>query len=206
MSERKSKAAAKPLAIRDRIKEFRRVRAGDLVPNEKNWRTHPQGQRDALQGILTDIGVADALIARPLPDGRLGLLDGHLRQDLDPEQLWPVLVLDLDEAEADKLILSLDPLAAMAEADSDKLSGLLKECETADAGLKAMLDGLAEANGIGVGGVELKPISTLPPPKMAWVLLGLPVVRFAEIAAQVEALAAVEGIVLETTQNDGDTD
>jgi hypothetical protein len=27
--------------IRDRIKELRRVRAGDLRPHPKNWRKHP---------------------------------------------------------------------------------------------------------------------------------------------------------------------
>jgi hypothetical protein len=31
-------------AIRDRIIELRRVRAGDLLPNPKNWRRHPDVQ------------------------------------------------------------------------------------------------------------------------------------------------------------------
>jgi hypothetical protein len=33
--------------IRDRIVEFRRVRAGELIPHERNWRQHPaeQGRR-----------------------------------------------------------------------------------------------------------------------------------------------------------------
>ena len=35
-----------------------------------------------------------------------------------PDEEVPVLILDLDEAEADKLLLSLDPLAAMATADN----------------------------------------------------------------------------------------
>ena len=28
------------MKIRDRVKELRRVRAGDLKPHPKNWRTH----------------------------------------------------------------------------------------------------------------------------------------------------------------------
>ena len=67
------------MRIRDRIKELRRVKADRLRPHPKNWRTHPQRQQDALRGILAEIGYADALLARELPDGSLELIDGHLR-------------------------------------------------------------------------------------------------------------------------------
>ena len=46
--------------VRDRIKELRRVRARDLVRNPKNWRRHPKAQAEALKGLLTEIGCADA--------------------------------------------------------------------------------------------------------------------------------------------------
>ncbi len=58
----------------------------------------------------------------------------------------PVLVLDLDEAEALKLLATLDPLAAMAESDAEMLSGLLAEVETDNAAVRAMLDRLADDN------------------------------------------------------------
>jgi hypothetical protein len=32
--------------IRDRIKELRRVRADDLKPHPKNWRVHPDAQKN----------------------------------------------------------------------------------------------------------------------------------------------------------------
>jgi hypothetical protein len=102
--------------IRDRIRELRRVRAAELLPNPRNWRLHPASQRAALEGILREIGFADALLARELPDGRLELVDGHLRAETAPDQLVPVLVLDVNEAEANKILLTLDPLAAMADA------------------------------------------------------------------------------------------
>jgi DNA modification methylase len=129
--------------IRDRIKELRRVRAGDLVASPNNWREHPKAQRDALVGLLNEIGYADAALARLLPDGRLGVVDGHLRQSLDPDQEIPVLVLDLTEEEADKLMLTLDPLAAMAEANQEALGKLLQEIETSNPAVQAMLDNLA---------------------------------------------------------------
>src|SRR5271155_348842 len=118
------------MEIRDRIKELRRVTAQDLGPNPKNWRTHPRAQAAALRGVLLEIGYADALLARELPDGRLMLIDGHLRAGTTPNAQVPVLVLDVTEDEADKILLTLDPLAAMAESDSERIKALLQTVRT----------------------------------------------------------------------------
>src|SRR3954454_19647745 len=107
--------------IRDRVKELRRVRAGDLRPNPKNWRTHSKAQADALRGVLAEIGFASALLTRELADGSLMLIDGHLRVETLPDAEVPVLVLDVTEAEAAMLLATFDPLGAMADADEDKL-------------------------------------------------------------------------------------
>lgn len=136
------------MLIRDRIKELRRIKAADLRPNPRNWRRHPDAQRDALRGILAEVGYADALVARELPDGSLELIDGHLRSALDPEQVVPVLVLDVDEAEAAKLLATLDPLAAMAEADAAALDSLLREIDTGNEALAQMLADLADEAGL----------------------------------------------------------
>ena len=134
--------------IRDRIKELRRVKASDLFPSERNWRTHPKEQVEALEGILSELGYADALLARELPDGSLVLIDGHCRRELTPDQMVPVLVTDLDEDEANKLMTVLDPLAAMAETNTEALGKLLHDVRTDSAGVQAMLDGLAGEHGI----------------------------------------------------------
>lgn len=136
------------MKIRNRIRELRQVRAGDLLPNPKNWRTHPQAQQDALKGILAEIGYADALLARELDDGSLMLVDGHLRAETTPDQEVPVLVLDIDEAEAGKLLLSLDPLAALAETNAVALDALLREVDTGSEELQQMYADMAEASGV----------------------------------------------------------
>jgi hypothetical protein len=74
--------------IRNRIKGHRRVRARDLVPHELNFREHPELQRGALQALYREVGFARSLLAYELPDGRLKLLDGHLRRELSPERRW----------------------------------------------------------------------------------------------------------------------
>src|SRR5271170_1295323 len=116
--------------IRDRIKEFRRVRASELIRNDKNWRKHSNAQAQALRAMLLEVGYADALIARELSDGRLELIDGHLRAETTPDAIVPVLVLDVTEEEADKVLLTLDPLAGMAQADQAKVEALLETVHT----------------------------------------------------------------------------
>ena len=122
------------MQIRDRIKELRRVPANQLRPNAKNWRTHPPAQRDALRGVLAEVGYAGALVARELPDGALELIDGHLRAETTPDQEVPVLVLDVNEEEAAKLLAVLDPLADMAQANEQMLAELLENVATENAG------------------------------------------------------------------------
>jgi DNA modification methylase len=129
--------------IRDRIVELRRVPAASLLPNPRNWRRHPERQRAAMAGVLSEIGYAGALLARETPDG-LMLIDGHLRAETTPGQHVPVLVLDVSEAEADKLLATVDPLAALAETDGAALRQLLESVQSDDAGVRAMLDGLRE--------------------------------------------------------------
>ncbi len=99
-----------------------------------------------MRGVLSEIGYADALLARELSDGSLQLLDGHLRAELTPESLVPVLVLDVNDEEALKLLVTLDPLAAEAETDQQLLRGLLDDVHTDSEALAALLASLAEEN------------------------------------------------------------
>jgi hypothetical protein len=146
-SERKTRSfEEEPVRIRDRVKKLRRVPAGSLRPNPKNWRRHPKSQANALRDLLSEIGYADALLARETADG-LQLIDGHLRAETTPDAVVPVLVLDVTEAEAHKLLLTLDPLAALAEGDPESLRSLLEQVETDSDAVKKMLDGLAKEYG-----------------------------------------------------------
>ena len=135
------------LEIRDRIRELRRVRASELIPNEKNWRRHGRAQLSALRGVLGEIGYADALIARETPDG-LVLLDGHARAETTPDAIVPVLIVDVTDEEADKILLTLDPLGAMADRDRDSLAALLALVTTDDMGVRLLLERIARDGGV----------------------------------------------------------
>src|SRR5260370_41455462 len=130
--------------IRNRIKCHRRVRAGDLVPHELNFRLHPEHQRAALQALYAEVGFARSLLAYEMPDGRLKLIDGHLRRDLDPDMEVDVEVLDVTEEEARTLLLSIDPLASLAQTQEQLRDRLLEltpvESEDLRAGWQAAVE------------------------------------------------------------------
>ena len=131
------------MPIQDRIRELRRVPAAELRPNPRNWRMHPQSQQAVLRSLLAEIGYAGALLARELEDGSLELIDGHLRAETTPDEVVPVLVLDVNAAEAEKILLTHDPLAAMAETDYEQLAALLAEVEFIGPEIEQLLQQLA---------------------------------------------------------------
>ena len=131
---------------RNRIKAHRRIRAGDLVPHELNPRLHSETQRAALAALYDEIGFARSLLAYELPDGRLKLIDGHLRQSMDPDMEVDVEILDVDDAEARALLLSLDPLAQLADYDSAKLDALRAVTESDSDALTNLWRTIAAAN------------------------------------------------------------
>ena len=88
------------MLIKDRIVRLDRVPANQLLPNPKNWRTHPDDQANVLRGLLAEIGYANGGLARETPDG-LMLIDGRLRAETTGDGIIPVLVLDVTEHEAD---------------------------------------------------------------------------------------------------------
>ena len=135
------------MSFKDRIKELIRVPAGDLLPNPKNWRQHPEKQRSALSGVLSEVGWADAVLARETSDG-LMLIDGHLRTEVAPDSEIPVLVLDVSEDEADKILLTHDPLADMAETNAAALDSLMRDVNTGSEGVQEMLAELADSAGL----------------------------------------------------------
>jgi hypothetical protein len=100
-------------------------------------------RRKALQALYAEVGFARSLLAYELPDGRLKLLDGHLRRDLDPDMEVDVEVLDVNEDEARALLLSIDPLAALAHTQQQLRDRLLELTPTPNADLQAAWEAAA---------------------------------------------------------------
>jgi hypothetical protein len=149
--------------IRNRIKCHRRVRAGDLVPHELNYRAHPDRQRHALEAIYDEVGFARSLLAYELPGGRLKLIDGHLRRDIDPNMEVDVEVLDVNDAEARALLLTIDPLAQLAETQTQIHERLLELTPTISPDLQAAWQAAAAACANKPPPEELRSASLGPP-------------------------------------------
>jgi hypothetical protein len=86
-----------------------------------------------------------------LPDGRLKLIDGHLRRDLDPDLEVDVEVLDVNGDEARALLLSIDPLAALAQTQAQLHQRLLEMTPAVSPDLTAAWQAAAQA------ALDLKP-------------------------------------------------
>jgi DNA modification methylase len=153
-----------PAPWRSRIVDRGDVPPADLVANPRNWRGHPPAQKSALAGLLDQVGwVQDVVVNR-----RTGhLVDGHLRVELAKargEASVPVVYVDLAEDEEALVLASLDPLAAMATADPEKLAALLEGAKVADEALRAMLQQLAVESGVKGGRGGLTDPDEVPEP------------------------------------------
>jgi hypothetical protein len=134
------------MAIKDRIKELRRVDPKDLIPNKKNWRLHSPFQQEVMQGVLDEIGIANAVIAYE-NNGKLILIDGHLRQDtLKNQEKVPVLILDVTEEEADKLLMTLDPISELAHTDDERLAELIEKSNIENESITELLELISRNN------------------------------------------------------------
>jgi len=142
--------ASKP-SLRNRIVGHRKIKASELKHHPLNWREHPKGQQQVLQAIIKEVGFARSLLCyvsetdkelylgpdhtATTPDAKLPLLtqrpeppltliDGHLRANLNPDEILDVEVLDVTDDEARKLLLTLDPLVELAKPNQEMLRNL----------------------------------------------------------------------------------
>jgi len=137
-------AGGRPLGTwRNRILGSGEEAPDQLAANPRNWRTHPAAQRKALRGALDTVGWVQQVIV----NRRTGnVVDGHARIEealSRNEPAVPVLYVDLSDEEEALVLATLDPIAAMAQADDEKLRALLAEVAVDDDGLAALLADLA---------------------------------------------------------------
>lgn len=147
--------------MKDRVKDFRRVPASELVPNASNFRTHPPEQSSALRTMLERIGFAGAVVAYEDGDN-LVLIDGHERREVaDPTDELPTLILDVTAAEAEELLATFDPIGAMAGRNEEALTELLARLDP-DESLASVLEQVGHLNGHKEGLTDPDEVPELP--------------------------------------------
>lgn len=139
--------AGKPLTvdeIRNRVVEVRKVRFGDVANHPRNPKKHPDNQRAAFRGAVREIGFASVPVAYVNGQGVLTWADGHLRGSEAADYVGDVAILDITDTEADLLLVTADPIAALAQTDAAALDALLQSVNTGDEALQQMLADMAE--------------------------------------------------------------
>jgi len=126
--------------IKNRIIGSGEEQLDQIMFNPRNWRIHPLSQQDALKGVLEEVGWVQQVIVNQ----RTGnLVDGHLRCQLaarEGNKTIPVLYVDIDEAEEALVLATLDPIAAMAATDKQKLAEILSSVESENEQVNRLID------------------------------------------------------------------
>lgn len=113
----------------NRVTGLEYIKGSEIRPHPKNPRKHPDGQIKALEGALSQIGIADALVVYRAGDGVMTLIDGHCRGEHWADLEWPCIVLDVTDEEADFILATLDPLTGLAGIDEEKMRELLESVQ-----------------------------------------------------------------------------
>ena len=123
-----------------------------LLFHPSNWKIHPSRQQAAVREALLKIGWVESVMvnvrsSEKWPVGERGvrtLVDGHMRVTLaarNGETSIPVTLVDLDPEEEEYVLITLDPLGALAETDREKLLELVAKQDQQTEGTLAALRG-----------------------------------------------------------------
>jgi len=158
--------------LRNRIVGSGMERVDQLLANPQNWRIHPDNQQQALAGAIDDIGFIRSVTVNKQTGT---VVDGHLRVALALRSgvvELPVEYVDLTPDEEAKALLTLDPIAAMAAADRDKLDELLLHVHSDDERVQAAIDEIA---GVYHGEYLQRSTETISQKRMIRILISLPI-------------------------------
>jgi len=170
----------------------------DMKPNPLNPKRHGARKLALYAKIIREGGWRRAIVV----SRRSGLIvSGHgawlaAFHELKADAV-PVDLQDFASAEVENAAMLADNWLAesLAEYDQDLTAEVVADLRAAGfdlelAGIIASIDDSAAD--------ELKKMDIPPMPRMAWVLIGIPTVKFGRINALVEKIGRVEGVRIET--------
>lgn len=158
---------------------------GKLKRNPKNPNRHPASQLRVYAKVLGHQGWRKSIVV----SNQSGcIVTGEGAWLTAVAEGWSTVPVDYQDfrTTADEYahLVADNRLPQMAGMDEQELAAILA---AELAGVDVELTGaLAEQK----PKPELKPVQVKPPPKMAWVLIGIPLVRFSDINATVESITA----------------
>jgi len=171
----------------------------DLNPAEYNPRKMTEDDERSIIESVEKFGFVDPLIVNMHEDRRNVLVGGHQRlkvaKKLGHEEV-PTVEVCLPEAEERELNIRLNK--NQGRWDWSMLEENFETDELTDWGFSE--DEVADF-GVEDGKTDLREVDTDKPPTMAWVLIGVPIGRWGDIAEMAEAAAEIPDSIVETTAN-----
>lgn len=185
--------------------KIEQIKTNDLVFYARNARTHDDVQVSQIAGSIQEFGFCNPVLI----DATNGIIAGHGRvmaAQLLKLELVPCLRLShLTDSQKRAYVLADNRIALNSGWNEDLLKEELERLSQESFDITSL--GFDESELLSVLGMaeepELKPIAIMAPPKMTWVLIGIPTVEFGEINEAVERIASMTSVICETTVNDG---
>lgn len=181
------------------------IATAELIPYARNARTHSEQQVSQIAGSIQEFGFCNPVLI----DAQNGIIAGHGRvlaaQKLKLETVPCLRLTHLTDAQKRAYVLADNRIALNSGWDEDLLTEELERLNAESFDITFL--GFDESELLSALGMveepELKPLTIMAPPKMTWVLIGIPTVEFGEINEAVERIAGIETAIVEITANDG---
>ena len=175
-----------------------------LILDPANARKHDKRNVESIENSLKAFGV-QGVLAVVDADGIVRAGNGRVIAARNIGMTTaPVFKSPLRGVQAVAYAIADNRTSELAEWDDDVLRETLAALQN-DESIDELVTGFSEEeiDDLFKNSVQLVQMGVRPPPKMAWVLIGIPTDRFGEVSEQVELLAQVKDIVIESTVNDG---
>jgi ParB-like chromosome segregation protein Spo0J len=127
MSDPIDQAVARNPLFASRVVRFAEEAPDQLLAHPLNWRVHPGRQEAILRDTIRQVGWVVPVIVNEQTGH---VLDGHLRVAFALREnipTVPVVYVDVSPVEEQTILMTIDPLAALALPDTTKLKELLDE-------------------------------------------------------------------------------
>lgn len=176
--------------------EIKDTPIGDLTTHPRNPR---RGNLESIGSSIASNGFYGTIVAQKSTGYVLAGNHRLMAARKAGAKSLPVAWVDVDDDRALRILLVDNKTSDDSENDSAVLRQLLDEISDTSLGL----------DGTGFDAIppeedpDLVVLDPKPPPRMAWVLIGIPLVRFGEVQETIDRLASVEGVEIHTTANDG---
>lgn len=181
------------------------IKVKDLTPYASNSRTHSLEQVDQIAASIKEFGFTNPVLI----DANGIIIAGHGRVMAAKKlglDLVPCLRLDhLTPTQIRAYVIADNKLALNAGWDESLLA---KELETLKDDIDLTVIGFNESELLEIIGMteelgKLKELTIQEPPKMTWVLIGIPTIEFGSINKTIEDIAKTPSTLVEITSNDG---